>query len=103
MPNTTAPAARIAKHGEKMIEIRIRFWTDGIAVQKGKIIPKHSWDSGVIVMEGNKAHEITPASPQPFNSILDLTSALAKVLTQHGVILHTNRKLSKLIQPRPTG
>ena len=98
MQNTT-PAARVAKHGEKMIEIRIRFWTDAIAKKKGEIVPKHAWDGGVVVMDGNRAHGIDPAAPQPFNSILDLPSTLAKVLTQHGVILHTSRKSRKLIQP----
>jgi len=96
MPNT--PAAQVAKYGEKMIEVRIRFWTDGLSGQKDLVIPKHAWDSGVIVMDGNKTHGITPASPQPFNSILDLTSVLAKVLVDQEVTLHTNRKLRKLIQ-----
>ena len=90
--------ASTAKHGEKMIEVRIRFWTDGIAEQKDTIIPKHAWDSGVVVMDTNKSHDIAPKSPQPFNSILDLQSVLAKVLGEHGVVLHANRKLRKLIK-----
>ena len=97
MPET--PAAKVAKHGEKMVEVRIRFWTDGMSSRKDSVIPKHAWDSGVIIMEGNKTHGITPGSPQPFNSILDLTSVLAKVLVEHGVTIRTNRKLRKLIQP----
>ena len=35
------PEAREAKYGGKMIEVKIRFWTDGIA-EAGKIIPKHA-------------------------------------------------------------
>ena len=98
MADTNTPAARTAKHGDKMIEVRIRFWTDGIAEQKDTIIPKHAWDSGVVVMDSNKSHGIAPESPQPFNSILDLQSAIAKVLTEHGVTLRAHRKLRKLIQ-----
>lgn len=98
MPKVSTPTARTAKHGEKMIEVRVRFWTDGISQQKDTVIPKHAWDSGVVVMDSNHSHGIAPASPQPFNSILDLTSVLAKVLTAHGVTLHANSKLRKLIK-----
>ena len=35
-------AAQEAEHGEKMIEVKIRFWTNSIAEQEGKIIPKHA-------------------------------------------------------------
>jgi hypothetical protein len=63
---------REAKHGEKMIEIRVRFWTDQIA-PKGSVIPKHAWTSGIVRMAKNKAHGITPKHPKPFNS--RLTSA----------------------------
>ena len=76
MSEDTTPNTKVAKHGEKMIEVRIRFWTDKITGGEDTVIPKHAWDSGVVVMDGNKTHGITPASPQPFNSILDLTSVL---------------------------
>ncbi len=99
MNEENIPTARAGKHGEKMIEVRVRFWTDKIADDKDTVIPKHAWDSGVVVMDGNKTHGVTPASPQPFNSILDLTSVLAKVLSEHGITLHANRKLRKLIKP----
>src|SRR5579862_2981574 len=87
MPNNNPPAAIPAKHGEKMIEVRIRFWTDGIAPEKNTVVPKEAWDSGVVVMDGNGLHGITPKSPQPFNSILDLQVVLAKVLGENGVTL----------------
>ena len=97
MPDIT-PEARAVKHGDKMIEVRLRFWTDRIAEQKDRVIPKHAWDSGVVVMDGNKSHGIAPKPPKPFNSILDLHNVLAEVLTAHGVTLHANRKLRKLIK-----
>ena len=96
MSNTPTP--KVAKHGQKMIEVRVRFWTDCLTDQKDAVIPKHAWDSGVVIIEGNKTHGITPDSPTPFNSILDLTSTIAKVLVDQGVTLHANRKLRKLIQ-----
>jgi hypothetical protein len=29
-----------AKHGEKMIEVKVRFWTNDISREAGKVIPK---------------------------------------------------------------
>jgi hypothetical protein len=43
-----------AKHGERMVEIRVRFWTNGIAPGKGQIRPKHAWSGGVVLMERNE-------------------------------------------------
>ena len=102
MSEITTTNTKVAKHGEKMIEVRIHFWTDGITKEEDTVIPKHAWDSGVVSIPVNKAHGITPASQQPFNSILDLTSVLAKVLVEHGVTLHTGRKLRKLVKSEPT-
>ena len=99
MPTPNTPTARVAQHGDKMIEVRVRFWTDNISDQENTIIPKHAWDGGVVVMDTNKSHGITPGPPRPFNSLLDLTSALAKVLVDHGITLHTSTKTRKLIQP----
>jgi hypothetical protein len=90
-----ALASLEAKHGEKMIEVKLRFWTDDIAAQKGMVVPKHAWASGVVRMERNKPHGIEPSSPIPFNSLLDVGSAIEKALIEHGVILHPSRKMRK--------
>jgi hypothetical protein len=37
---------REAKHGEKMIWLNVGFWTDGIAPEAGKVIPKRAWGRG---------------------------------------------------------
>jgi hypothetical protein len=48
--------------GKRMIEIQVRFWTDGIGEGKGHIQPKHCWDAGVIKIQQNDAHGITPGN-----------------------------------------
>jgi hypothetical protein len=35
--------SREAKHGSKMIEVKVRFWTNDLAERKDRIIPKHAW------------------------------------------------------------
>jgi hypothetical protein len=90
-------AAREAKHGEKMIEVKVRFWTDGITPGAGKVLPKNAWTSGVVRIDSNKSHGITPQSPVPFNSLLDVGAAIEKVLINHGITLHPSRKMRKYV------
>jgi hypothetical protein len=86
-----------AQHGEKMIEVKIRFWTNNISRTKGQIVPKHAWSAGVVRMEPNKSHGIVPESPEPFHTLMDVTAVVEKVLVRHGVVLHMSRKLRKYL------
>ena len=89
-------AAIEAQHGEKMIEVKIRFWTNDI-VEEGKVLPKHAWASGVVRMESNKTHDIKPLAPKPFHSLLDLNAVIEKVLIEHGVVLHPSPRMEKYL------
>jgi len=89
---------REAKQGEKMIEIKLRFWTDGIARKRGQVITKNAWTSGMISMEKNKSHDIEPGKSRPFHTLLDIGSVVEKMLIEHGVILHPSRKMKKYIK-----
>lgn len=91
-------AAKEARHGEKMIEVKIRFWTNEIAPEQGKIRPKHAWASGVVRIEGNKSHSIVPGAPKPFHTLLDVGAVIEKVLIEHGIVLHPGRKMAKYIR-----
>jgi len=93
-------AARVAKQGEKMIEVRIRFWTDDISSEPKTVIPKHAWTSGVVHIQKNETHGITPANPKPFNSLLDLGAVIEKTLKEHGIVLHVSAGMKKYISPR---
>lgn len=85
-----------APHGEKMIEVKVRFWTDKIA-GKGKVSPRHARTAGVVRMEGNESHGIKPKQPRPFNSILEIPAVIERVLIEHGISLHRSRKARKYI------
>lgn len=90
--------SREAKHGERMIEVRVRFWTDEIAKGKGRIIPKHAWTSGVVRMQHNEPHGISPEYPIPFNSLMELPQVIERVLIQHGIKLHRLGKMAKYVE-----
>ncbi len=99
--NTEANVAdRDARHGERMIEIKVRFWTDGLAKSKGQIIPKHALTSGVVRVERNAAHGIAPQRPIPFNSLLDVGSAIEKCLLRHGVVLHPSGQMRRYLREK---
>jgi hypothetical protein len=100
MTRAKITGARNAKHGEKMIEVRIRFWTDGIA--KGKlIVPKHALTSGAVHIQRNKAHGIVPTKPILFNSLLDLGTAIEKTLKKHNIKLHIGRGMKGYLSEHP--
>ncbi len=98
MADTKNLAAIDAKHGEKMIEVKIRFWTNDIAPTKGQLVPKHAWSDGVVRIEGNKTHGITPGAPKPFHSLLDVGAVIEKTLIEQGIVLHPSRKMRKYVR-----
>lgn len=85
-----------APHGEKMIEVKVRFWTNNIAT-RGKISPKKARAAGVVRMERNDAHGIKPRRPLPFNSLAEIPSAIEKTLIDHGIVLHASRRMRKYL------
>jgi hypothetical protein len=91
-------ASREAAQGEKMIEIKVRFWTDELAAEKGNIKPKHAWSSGVVRAKSNKPHGISSAPPKVFNSLLELPSVIEKVLIENGVTLRPSPKMRKYLR-----
>ena len=95
MPESTE--TRTARQGKKMIEVRVRFWTNGLAEGTNKVRPKHAWASGVVLMATNETHGIKPMNPRPFNSFTDMLPVVEKVLIEHGVKLHETRRLQKLM------
>lgn len=89
--------AREAAHGEKMIEVKLRFWTNDLGGEQGKILPKNAWGSGVVRMERNRAHGIVPGHPIPFNSMADIAAKVEKVLIDHGVKIHPSSRMRRYI------
>lgn len=87
--------AVVAAHGEKMIEVKLRFWTNSIAEGDGEVLPKHAWSGGVVRMETNRSHDIVPQAPIPFHSMLDVGRAIEKCLIDHEIQLHPSRRMQK--------
>lgn len=88
-------SSKPAKYGEKMIEVKVRFWTNNLAPKRGHILPGHAWSNGVVRMDKNELHGINPGKRHHFHSLMEIPAAIEKVLIQHGIILHQSRKSRK--------
>jgi hypothetical protein len=87
-----------ANKNERMIEIKLRFWTNGFATRKGYVRPKHAWSSGVVRIERNDTHGIRPVSPKPFHTLLDVGTMIERVLIAHGIVLHSSKRMKKYVE-----
>ena len=90
--------SREAEHGQKMIEVKLRFWTNDIADNPGQIVPKHAWSAGVVRIESNRAHGIVPAAPKPFHSLLDVGSVIEKLIIEQDIVLHPSSRMKKYFE-----
>ena len=88
---------REAKHGKRMIEVRVRFWTNDLADGKGRIQPKHAWGSGVVRMVPNDAHGIQGGEPLIFNSLAEIPAKIEQALIAHDVTIHKSTKMKKYV------
>jgi len=86
---------RWAPPGDKTIKASAIFWTDHIAKSKGEIKQKHGRGLGVVRIQGNHVHKITPGKPIPFNSLMDLTAKIEKLLIQHGIEIRRNGQMRR--------
>lgn len=93
-----AGRAKKPKYGEKMIEVKVRFWTDEMTSTEGYIEPKHAWTAGVVRIERNDSHGIIPRSPRPFNSLMEIPTVIEKVLIQHNIKLRRIRRMVDYIE-----
>ena len=95
MPSGKDNAGKKPEDDERMIEVKISFWTDDIATEAGNILPGHARSSGLVSLEANGSHGIVPESPKPFHSLMDISSALERVLIENGIVLHPSKKMKK--------
>lgn len=84
--------SREAAQGQRMIEIRVRFWTNDLADGEGRVQPKHAWSGGVVRISSNRSHGIVPRDPIPFNSMAEIPGKIEKVLIDHGITIHRGRE-----------
>jgi hypothetical protein len=91
--------AKEAQWGKRMIEVRVRLWTDKIAAGKGVIRPKHAWGAGVVRIDRNVEHGIVAGKGIPFNSMAEIPSKIERVLLDHGVKIHPSSRERRYIVP----
>ena len=91
------PEPRIAKHGEKMIGVQVRFFTDGLTKRKGEVRPSHALTKGTVSIEANESHGIKSSKELKFNSLAEICARIEEVLIAGGVVLHPHGKMAKYV------
>ncbi len=89
--------AKDRKWHQKMIEVKVRFWTNDLGNQPEKVRPRHAWTSGVVRVRRNDTHGIMPHHPLPFNSLMELPAIIEKALIEHDIVLHPGNKMKKYL------
>ena len=87
-----------AGHRERMIEVKVRFFTNGIDERSGYILPKNALTSGAVQMDRNISHGIEPESSLIFHSLMELPSKIEQLLIKQGITLHTVSRMEKYIK-----
>lgn len=86
-----------AIHGEKMIVVEVRFFTNNIAKGKSNVAKKHCWTNGMVRIQANKTHDIKPLPTSPFASLMDINAVIEKVLIKNQIKLHPSNRTRKYI------
>jgi len=86
--------------GEKMIEIRLRFWTNSIAPSKGHILPKHMWSSGTARLIKNDSHGISVEKSELFNTQLEMGVAIETLLIKNKIKVHPGVTMDKYLSSK---
>ena len=84
-----------ANHGEKMIEFKVRFWTNDIADTQGHILPKHCWPAGMVYASKNDSHGIKSSRKMPFHSLDEVQKAIEQAMEDVGIKVHESTKTPK--------
>lgn len=87
-----------APHGEKMLVLNVRLFTNNIAKGTGKILPKHAWAAGVVTIRPNDAHGIKAEEQELFHTLLDLPVAIEKLLVKAGIVLHVGERMRRYLR-----
>ena len=61
-----------------MLKVEVEFWTDQIASEKGKLVPKVAWDSGTLHILKNEGHANERSKAIPFESLSELQPTIEK-------------------------
>jgi hypothetical protein len=77
----------VAAHGDRTIKVTVALWTDSIATNPGRIVPKQAWPTGMVEVRANPSHGISSGEPIPFNTWNDLQGAVEQALENAGVTL----------------
>jgi hypothetical protein len=85
-----------ADYGEKMIQLKISFFTNLPGLKEDHIRQKHAWASGHVRIQRNSAHGIDGNTGGIFHSMSELPMLIENLLIEQGITIHQSRNKAKL-------
>ena len=85
------------KGEEKMVCIRLRFWTNDLNVTAEKEPPRNKtkkvcWDSGMACMSGR--------NPKPFNCFEDIIPVIKEHFREQRILVVSNNRRPRVLSPK---
>ena len=88
-----------ARDNEKMIELKIKFFTNNISVWKDYVVKKLGWQSGYVYASINKTHGIESKKPVFFHSLMELPQAIEETLLKQDIKLKSTKRTKEYLIP----
>ncbi len=86
----------MAKRENKMIEVRVKFWTNAREddATEWKTMKATGYGAGLVTLPRNDLHDIGPASPVHFHTMGQILPAIEEILARAGVRIVNSREES---------
>jgi hypothetical protein len=92
------PPEVLKKHGETMITLTVKFFTDHLAKDPNMVRRKHAYTCGAVYMTKNETHGTRSGKTFKFNSMAELPLAMQKCLIAHDITLHPSKNDRKIFK-----
>ncbi len=76
---------RKVRRPDKTIKVELDFWTNDIASDKSKVVPKVCWDFGMIHILENQGHGLKAKRNIPFYFLTELASKIEESFEGAGI------------------
>ena len=85
----------------KTIAITLRFWTNNLQVNSshGKA---YCWDSGVAIIEANKAKGIAAGKPLQIQCYEDIIPAIKELFRKNKILVVSSNRRPRILSPKRT-
>ena len=90
----------LMKKDNRTVCVKLRFWTNDLAVKHHGRPSTACWDGGVLIIEQNKSKGIRTSNPIPFNNFEDIVPAIKEILRKNHVLVVSANKRERIMNSK---